>query len=517
MASRKHLSSAGIMLCITGLVSAQGNIAWQRCLGGEAGDAGNSIEQTSDSGYVVVGITGSSTGDLAGLECSNDGWVVKLDVNGAIQWQRCIGGSSGDDMYNVRNASDNELLITGSSVSDDGDLPGNNGGGDLWVVRLDGDGLVEWSKNAGGSSSEVGHAVSETSDGGAIVAGRTQSQDGDVVGQHGSWDAWVLKFDDTGTIQWSLCLGGSSQEYAEACQQTDDGGYIIAGWTRSTDGDVTNNQGFSDYWVIKLDGNGDLQWQRTYGGEGGDYAYAMALTSDGGYVVAGSSNSDSGDVTDNHGAEDVWVVKLDADGDIEWQRSMGGTNNDIAHEIRACADGGYIVTSETSSSNGDVIGSNGSDDFWAVKLDQSGTPQWQACLGGTSDDQPEDGLMTMDGGYAAVGRTTSTNGDVTGQHGNGDIWVVKLDAATTGVAAAGHPRIRLSPNPSTGPLRVLIDNGSLPSYVRIHDAAGRTLMSRSAIVSAVLLVDLSEYGPGTYSVEVGFKDGDRSTSFVVKE
>jgi len=170
------------------------------------------------------------------------------------------------------------------------------------------------------------------------------------------------------SIQWQKCLGGTSDDEAYFIQQTLDGGYIVAGWTSSTDGDVIGNHDSTDYWIVKLDTIGNIQWQKTLGGTDYDEAYSIRQTSDGGYIVAGRSWSNDGDVTDGHGASDYWIVKLDTIGNIQWQKCLGGTGNDEAFSIQQTSNNEYIIAGWAWSNDGDVIGHHDSADYWVVKL-----------------------------------------------------------------------------------------------------------------------------------------------------
>jgi len=295
---------------------------------------------------------------------------------------------------------------------------------------------IEWQKALGGSNDDEAYSVQQTSDGGYIVAGSTRSNDGDVSGNHEEvwwlvWDFWVVKLDRYGDIEWQKCLGGSDSDWAESIQQTSDGGYIVAGYTGSNDGDVSGNHGEKDFWVVKLDRYGNIKWQKALGGSDSDWAYNIQQTSDGEYIVAGYTGSNDGDVSGNHGEKDFWVVKLDRYGNIEWQKCLGGSGGggsggDYAYSVQQTSDGGYIVAGETWSNNGDVSGYHGGGDVWVVKLDRYGDIKWQKCLGGSSWDWAYSIQQTNDGGYIVAGLTRSNDGDVSGNHGEKDFWVVKL-------------------------------------------------------------------------------------------
>ncbi|OAA31353.1 hypothetical protein AT15_07600 [Kosmotoga arenicorallina S304] len=403
-------------------------IQFAKALGGSDEDVAFSIIQTRDGGYVVAGYTKSNDGDVSGNHGGFDYWVVKLDGTGATQWQRCLGGSSYDYAISIIQTNDGGYVVAGWTASNDGDVSGNHGYYDYWVVKLNNTGAIQWQKCLGGSYNDWAKSVYQTNDGGYVVAGITYSSDGDVSGNHGYSDYWVVKLDSTGNIQWQKCLGGSYNDWAESIIQTSDGGYVVAGFTESNDGDVTGNHGERDYWVVKLDGTGDIQWQRCLGGSGDDYAWSIIQTRDGGYVVAGITYSNDGDVSGNHGYYDYWVVKLNNTGAIQWQKCLGGSSYDYAISIIQTNDGGYVVAGWTASNDGDVSGNHGYYDYWVVKLNNTGAIQWQKCLGGSSYDFVYSIIQTNDGGYVVAGYTDSNDGDVSGNHGGLDYWVVKLDS-----------------------------------------------------------------------------------------
>ena len=220
----------------------------------------------------------------------------------------------------------------------------------------------------GGTNNDTAHSIQQTSDGGFIVAGTSPSTDGDVMGNHGFYDSWIVKLSSTGSIQWQKALGGTAEDVANHIQQTTDGGYIIAGYTYSTDGNVTGNHGGGDYWVIKLSNTGSMEWQKTLGGTNTDWAFSIQQTTDGGYIVAGQTTSLDGDVTGNQGIRDYWVIKLTSIGNIQWQKALGGTNYDHSLSIQQTIDGGHIVAGWSTSIDGDITSNQGSYDSWVVKL-----------------------------------------------------------------------------------------------------------------------------------------------------
>jgi hypothetical protein len=426
-------------------------IQWQVALGGARVDIAQSIQPTADGGYIVAGNTNSLDGNIAGYHagvtrcyqtcsgetvCDNvpngsapDGLVVKLSSTGTIQWQRALGGSSADKLLSIQSTPDGGYITSGITYSNNDDVHGYHGGtqADAWVVKLSSSGTIEWQKVLGGGTGcDFANAVQPAADGGYIMIGHTDSHDGDVTATAGEQDVWIVKLSSSGAIQWQKTIGGAHSDGAYSFHATPDGGYIIAGSTKSNDGDVSGNHGDADAWVVKLSGTGTIQWQKALGGSNEDIARSVQPTTDGGYIVAGSTKSNDGDVSGNHGDADVWIVKLSSTGAIQWQKSLGGSNEDIARSVQPTADGGYIVAGSTRSTNGDVNGNHGSQDAWIVKLSSSGTIQWQKSLGGTADDFAHSIQPTSDGGYIVAGQAISNNGDVSGNHGDADGWVIKL-------------------------------------------------------------------------------------------
>lgn len=264
---------------------------------------------------------------------------------------------------------------------------------------------IEWQKALGGTGSDYGKSVRETTDVGYIVVGASPSNNGDVSGNHGGGDVWAVKLDADGVIEWQKCLGGSSGENGNAVRQTSDGGYIIAGDAASSNGDVSGGNGSNDFWAIKLDADGDIEWQNSLGGSIFEWAYDVTQTTDGGYVLAGFTHSNNGDVSGSNGGVDGWVVKLNASGVLQWQKCIGGSSTDELRSVRQTTDGGFILAGRTNSNNGNVSGNNGGYDFWVVKLDDAGDFEWQNSLGGSGNDSGQYVIQSSDGGYMAIGTT----------------------------------------------------------------------------------------------------------------
>ncbi len=359
-------------------------IQWQKRLGTSADDMPAGIIQTPDDGFVVSGQSnGGANGDRTVASFGiRDYWVFKLDPTGNPLWQTAFGGNSNDMGYCMAPATNGGFIIGGASMSGATGTrtEANRGDYDYWIVKLDSSRNQQWNKAIGGSGWEQQNIVWQTHDGGYILGGGSRSGiSGDKTGATwgGLYDYWVVKLDSLRSIQWQRTLGGTGDDYLTGMQQTADRGYILAGHSNSgISGDKTEaSRGGMDFWIIKLDSLGNMQWQKTIGGAGEETIFSMhgvKQTADGGYVIAGSSGSGiSGDKTEaSKGGLDYWLVKLTPTGNIQWQKTIGGSNDDQARAFQLTADGGYIIGGLSASSiSGDKTEvTRGGDDFWIVKL-----------------------------------------------------------------------------------------------------------------------------------------------------
>jgi hypothetical protein len=420
------------------------------------------VIQTADTGYVVAGMVVSTNGDVTGHHGGSDGWVVKLSKTGSIVWKKCYGGSGADVLSQVQQTADGGYILAGYTNSTDGDVSGGHGLYDFWITKTDAAGNITWSKCLGGTGRDVCNNIRQTADGGYIAVGWSNSTDGDVTVNNGAWDFWIVKISATGALTWQKTYGSTGNDVANSVTQTTDGGYAVGGYNGANDGDVVGNHGGDDFWILKLDATGNLMWQKSAGGSGdddpGDDATPSSIcqTADGGYILNGWSNSTDGEVTGNHGMLDCWIVKLTASGTLDWQKSMGGTADDEAPCMQLTSDGGYIVASAVNSTDGDITGNHGGWDYWITKLSPTGAIQWKKCLGGSLEDDASWIQQTMDGGYIMTGWSVSNDSQVTGNHGRLDYWVVKLDTSYLTLEAPLTSRMPVTvlPNPTTGDVAV---------------------------------------------------------------
>ncbi len=511
-----------LLILITSLLSAQPTIQWQKALGGSEAEESQCVQQTSDGGYIIVGFSASNDGDVSGWHGNIDFWVVKLDSSGEIEWQKMLGGTQAEVAYSVQQTNDGGYIVAGYTTSNDGDVSGHHGDKDFWVVKLSGQGEIEWQKTLGGSNEEEARSIRKTSDGGYIVCGWSFSTDGDVTVNFGYFDVWVVKLNESGEIQWQKSYGGGTgADKANCIRQTNDGGYILTGETSSNDGDVSGYHGSEDFWVLKLSNTGAIEWQKSLGGSGIDAAYCIQQTTDGGYIVAGLMSSNDGDITLHHGFFDYWVVKLSAAGDLQWQKSLGGSDSDWGRSIWQTSDGGYVVSGETSSSDGDVMLNDGGIDCWVVKLNEAGEIQWQKTFGGTNRETCRFINQTSDGGYVVTGYTQSNDGDVSGFHGGVvDFWVVKLSPESSPTSSPIALPLEIFPNPASqsisiktppSPAVVSLEAGeAFAMSVNISDLLGR-LVRQQTISNTDLgseKIDIAALADGFYFLTATAPSGE---------
>ncbi|MBI5740237.1 MAG: choice-of-anchor D domain-containing protein [Nitrospirae bacterium] len=344
---------------------------WSKTYGSSGDDFIRSIVRTPDGGYIAAGYTTSfSEGDA-------DLWVVKLDGAGDVQWQKTYGGGGVDSARTLALASDDGYIIAGVTDSFGKGLM------DALVVKLGPDGSTQWEYTYGGADADYARYIQQVSDGGYIVAGWTSSF------ETGMSDAWMLKLDAAGQVQWQKAYGREGDDQARTVQSTSDGGYIVTGWTSSF------GNGDFDAWILKLDASGNVQWQKTFGGYRNDYSKYVLQTSDGGYVVAGWTASFG------RGDFDFWVFKLNSAGTIEWEKTYGHTGTDQARHIQQTSDGGYIVAGWSNSFGA------GDYDVLTLKLDASGNIVWQSAYGDSGDDKSNSVIQIPDGGYVVAAETAS--------------------------------------------------------------------------------------------------------------
>jgi hypothetical protein len=365
------LSMFFLLYPIYDAIASEPAIQWEKTFGGSSDEKGHSVQQTSDGGYIIAGYTGSyGSGNL-------DMYLIKTDSSGNLQWQKTFGSTEQEQGWSVFQTTDGGYIIGGGNIliktnfqgdlqwqkqlngycysmqqtSDGGCIITGYSDGDVCLIKTTSAGSVQWERTFGGSGTDEGWSVQRTNDGGYIVVGHTYSY------SSGQDDVYLIKTDSAGNLQWQKNFGGSSWDVGRSVRQTLDGGYIIVGYTYSY------GAGNGDVWLIKTNSAGNMQWQKTFGGSSYDNGYCLQITSDGGYIITGFTQSYGS------GNWDVWLIKTDSSGNLEWHKPIGGTSQEEGWSVQQTADSGYVIAGTTQS-----YGAGGRD-VYLIKLSPDVTPQ----------------------------------------------------------------------------------------------------------------------------------------------
>ena len=296
-----------------------GDSLWTQTFGGDDWDVGFSVQQTTDGGYIIAGVTASfGAGNF-------DVYLIKTDSSGDSLWTQTFGGSASEYGVSVQQTTDEGYIITGATASY------GAGSRDVYLIKTDSSGDSLWTQTFGGSLFEWGSSVQQTTDGGYIITGYTFTYSA------GMCDIYLIKTDSSGDTVWTQTFGGSSFTWGYSVQQTSDGGYIIAGATDSY------GAGVNDVYLIKTNSSGDSLWTQTFGGSNYDAGYSVQQTTDGAYIITGATASYGA------GIDDVYLIKTNSSGDSLWTQTFGGCSSDIGRSVQQTTDGGYIVAGSTNS------------------------------------------------------------------------------------------------------------------------------------------------------------------------
>jgi len=414
-------------------VASAGDVLEVATLGGSNNDSASSVIATSDGGFAILGHTQSKDGDvLDKTDDSFDFWVLKFNQEALLEWSKTFGGSANDRGRSLIQTSDGGYALLGFSSSSDGDVTVNAGQLDLWLLKLDPLGNLQWQKSYGFSGIDQGTSLTQTSDQGFLITGvldvTASGGEGNTnrgAQRHAGGDYWTLKTDGAGNLQWSRYFGGNFTDTPEQVVATADQGFIIAGGSDSSDTDISNNLGNYDFWVIRISASGELLWERSFGGSEIDEAQAIVLGTNGNYYVVGTTRSNDVMVTKNNGAADIWLIKISADGELIWEKSYGGSNFDSALDLSLGNDGLFICGSSRSA-DGDVGENKGQNDLWILKVSLEGAMLWERSIGGSNIDFGYSVCQLNNGSLIAVGDTSSNDADILINKGFTDLLIVEL-------------------------------------------------------------------------------------------
>ena len=352
--------------------------------GGTDSDRGQSVQQTNDGGFIV-------TGQTYAKDKNGDVLLLKTDPKGGEEWSRSFGGEGTDHGYSVQQTLDGGYIIAGVTEAY------QEKWSDVWVIKTDEYGNQQWNRTFGGFKWDKAHAIQQTRDEGYIILGYTFSFG------NGDADIWLIKTDSNGDREWNKTFGGANWDYGYSVHQTDDGGYVLTGYTESFGRD------WSDIWLIKADSLGNEEWSQIFGNREYDYGHSVRQTSDGGYITVGVTRAFY------PGFEDVWLIKTDSEGREEWNRTFGGRSWDKCYSVAETEDGGFVMSGSTR------LMEDGGSDVWLIKTDAQGNSQWKRLFDGSENDDVFSVQQTADGGYVMAGLSEPRDGEAS------DLLLIKTD------------------------------------------------------------------------------------------
>jgi gliding motility-associated-like protein len=425
------------MTCITGNAQVPPVIQWQKCYGGTSSDNIRKMLPTPDGGFILCGSSQSNDGDIGANYGFVDVLIIKTDASGNIQWRKNYGSTGPDYGMDIIATADGGYIFLGMAGAGDMDVTGYHPGvtpglRDIWVVKINNTGSIQWQQCYGGPGDDIAYEIHQATDGGYIVAASTKTSGGDISALHGMQDLWIFKIDAIGVLQWQRPYGGTLNDNITLIITTSDGGFLLGGFSNSHDGDINCSTVIDGMWLAKLDNAGSIQWQTCLDDVFSEFSGQMILqTNDGGYIIVGGGHlTASSPTAPNLGENDAFAVKLDPAGNIQWRRILGGaTGQDAFLSVIQMPDGAYVMVGRTQSTDGDICSNRGNSDFFIVKLNSNGTTNWRKTCGGSYNEYAYTILPTPDGGYLVGGSTFSNDGDVSGNHNGNmadDAWLVKL-------------------------------------------------------------------------------------------
>ncbi len=514
---------------ITNLIAQ--DILWERSYGGKHAEFLYDAQPTADYGFILAGSSISNkNGNKSEASKGNlDYWIWKMDEKGSPEWQKSYGGNGVDLLQSVRITSDGGFILAGtsnSSVSGD-KKEASKGQEDFWIIKLDANGQEIWQRTIGGSGQEKLFSITQTKDGGYILGGSSSSDKSEanergVVDKYGkkensrgNLDYWVVKLDSKGEIEWDKTIGGKYVDELKSIEQTKDGGFILGGYSNSPEsGDKSQkNFGLGDYWIVKLDKEGVIEWQETIGGDKDDNLFALIQTNDGGFIAGGNSNSGTSNskTKSNRNGTDFWVVKLNESGSILWQETYNYGKLDVLTSIVENPDGTFLIggyaQSETKFNSNKSLGKNiktdkeGINDYVALKIKADGEEIWTQTVGSKGDELLKKLFETRDGGYILAGTSKGeVSRDKNSFKGGSDFWIVKLRDKDK--KHKDKENIEAIPNPTNTFTNAIVGYDYKKGTATLYDLSGRMINSVKISGERTIPMDLSTLPQGIYLIEV---------------
>jgi len=500
-----------VWLMLLSLVSIQSysqKIIWDQSYGGIHGEYLMDAIATADYGFILAGssVSGKTGNKKQDNRGNLDYWIWKMNEHGEQEWQKSFGGSGRDLLYSIDMSSDGGYVLGGSSDSNatEGIKKENcKGSEDYWVVKLDAGGNVLWEKTLGGRGQDVLTRVISLKDGGVLLGGSSNSDKSDdkEKDSYGGLDFWVVKLDNKGKIEWERTLGGKYDDVLKSMIATSDGGYMLGGYTNSPSSDTKSTDNLTgDYWIVKLDKSGNTQWETTYGGEGNDELTVLLELKDGNYIAGGNSDSSPA----KNGA-DVWLINLDAKGLVNWQKNYDIGSMDLLTSVLENPDSTLVLGIHSKGGNINLKSmrkKENIDEYVLLKISPKGEEKWSKNVGSGGIDVLKKVVMARDGGYvmSGISESNSTRGDRSSIIGSKDFWVVKLGDKEK--EEVKKKSIEAFPNPAITYTNIIIGHDYEKGVATVFDLNGRQLQRFEIEGNRTIPVDLSGLPMGMYLIHI---------------
>lgn len=508
----RKLLLGGLIYGLTALSHAQPGIQWQRTYGGSGNEQAFHIVNAEAGGYFIVGQTTSSDGDVSTLGGGTDIWVLRLNDGGDLLWEQCLGGSDNDRGRELISTVDGGCVVLGYTSSMDGDVGQSLGGDDIWAIKLNEVGEVEWEQSYGGSEGDVGLSIQPAADDGYFLFGFSQSPE--IPGWHApAGDYYLAHIAATGELIEQRCYGGSGTEAGYGMRVSPAGEVIMSGASSSTDGDVIGNSS-SNVWVVSVDQDMNIVWQRILSDNGAPGNSIVGVHEQEIYI-GGSTIATEGETIQVWGGRDIFVAKLDGSGPLSGSSSFGGSDDEAAWSLVSNGSSGLYSIGSTRSTDGHITDPRGGQDAWVLSLNDGLDLNWQKTFGGSADESFFSGCIAPDGGLVLVGYSNSIDGDLTNNQGGRDLWVVKLDPE--GVSVPEQPgsfTLTIAPNPANVLLRITWSSATVASLT-VHDALGQIVHSQNVCAAmGQLNLPVDAWASGIYTISLQDAAGRHTERFV---
>ena len=512
-----------LLICFYSATHAQPNITLSKTVGGPGLELIRDMIADADGNLIAVALIDSFNQDA---ECDYKGGagdviLIKMDPHGNILWQKCFGGSDFDDPYQIIQTNDEGFLLVAVTESNDGDVTFNHGGPDIWLVKTDSVGDMQWEKSIGSSSGDNPYDLNQLSDGSYVLAAYTIGINGDFPAHYGGLndDAWLVFITVAGQVDTTVHFGGTDDDYITEVLELENGDLQLFGSTSSVDFDLDTTIAFGsrDAWMIRADSMGAIKWMKRWGGNFSDGIFAAIKLPGSRYITAGSTSSNSGEFAVNHGQNDTWIMQIDSVGNVLINKLYGGSGNDVVtfrNRIITTENGLFTIGASTLSWDGDVGLNIGYNDFWLLTVDSNCNLISSKVSGGSNEDFIKSNSVAPGNIALQAGQTFSNDFDIVDFTGETDGWFIKIDGITLlGNIEPQKNLVTIYPNPLRESFSLLAENKNAlkNALLEIYSLQGTLLLKRKINDSEETIL-IHGISPGMYHCLITDRQNHRLTS-----